>query len=334
MTLALIALSFAATALGVYIFKRFAARTNILLDIPNERSSHTRPVIRGAGLAMVVSVLGLYMTVSGSGAKVVFIFVAATVALVGLIDDLVSLSLWPRLTVHFAAAILLVYWISPAESIRVPFTSIDLGPGPFQSAIFVLFIVWTTNAFNFMDGIDGLAGIQGLIAGGGWVFFGMFYGPVAIAPLGALVLGACLGFLIFNWPPASVFMGDVGSTFLGFTLASMFLLEPEGIRTSRSEYLLLSFTFLWLFLFDTIYTRSKQILSLKPFWKPHRDHIYQQMVLHGSTHRYVSLLYGSLGLLIVVATVFRSEIGHVWMFVMIAVAPTTLLFLNRKKRLT
>lgn len=326
--------SFLVCAAAVYVFRRLASGSTRLLDIPNERSSHSKPVVRGAGLAIVLTVLGGYLVSAGSHASIAYVAAAGSIAVISFFDDLRSIPLLPRLIVHFAAAVAVVYWCGGYTGLAVPLTgeSIDFGlPGVL---ITILFIVWMTNAFNFMDGIDGIAGIQGVGAGLGWVLVGIGGGQPVMAAFGALIVGSCLAFLLFNWQPASVFMGDVGSTFLGFTLASVPLVTAETSAIVRSEGFLFAAAFLWLFLFDTVYTRLRQILRLRPFWRAHREHIYQQIVVAGASHASVSVFFGIVAILIAIAAGLSVWIGQIPLAILLLAGPVALLLLARKKRLT
>ena len=326
--------AFLVCVIGVYVFRRIALRSTMLLDIPNERSSHSQPIVRGAGLAIVLTVLIGYIVSSGSKTSLAYAAAAAGIAVVSFIDDLRSIPFFPRLIVHFAAATALVYWCGGYPGITLPVTGSTLDFGLPGVVLTILFIVWMTNAFNFMDGIDGLAGTQGVGAGVGWMLIGIASDQPAMALVGALVAGACLGFLLFNWQPASVFMGDVGSTFLGFTLASVPLITAETTAPARNEGFLLAAAFLWLFLFDSVFTRLRQVLKLRPFWRAHREHIYQQIVVSGATHGSVASFFGVVAILISLTAGFKSQIGQGPLAGLLIGAPIVLLLVARKKRLT
>lgn len=334
MILATLIISFVSCAAGVYLFRRLAARSTRLHDIPNERSSHTRPVVRGAGIAIVLTVLVGYLVTAGAAASFAFVATAASIAVVSFIDDLRSIPFIPRLILHLAAATALVYWCGGYTGLAIPFSGSGIDFGLPGVAITILFIVWMTNAFNFMDGIDGIAGIQGFGAGLGWMLFGLVSGQPLMAILGALIAGACLGFLFFNWQPASVFMGDVGSTFLGFTLASVPLFTAETTAQSRAEGFTLAVVFLWLFLFDTVYTRLLQILKFRPFWRAHRDHLYQRIVVRGASHRTVALFFGLFSLIVALATACVGVIGAIPLSALLLTGPIILAVFAWKKRLT
>ncbi len=326
MILSLIFISFTLTFAGIVIFRRLARRTSRLIDVPNERSSHVSPVTRGAGIAIVITVLSLYVVVSRSDLNTNFVIAASAVATISFLDDLFTMSPTLRLVIHIAAASFLILSSGPYTELArvVPFDFL----APLLS---VLFIVWTTNVYNFMDGIDGIAGIQGAGAGLGWMLAGILIGSVPTASLGSIVLGSCLAFLVFNWQPAKVFMGDVGSTFLGFTLASFPLIDTQREASTGFSSLGLAVLFMWLFQFDAGLVRAAQILSAKPFWRPHRDHLYQKIVVNGYSHAQVAAYFGIFATATALSLYLFPGVGK-WMSVTIAgVGAVGLLFWSRKK---
>jgi UDP-N-acetylmuramyl pentapeptide phosphotransferase/UDP-N-acetylglucosamine-1-phosphate transferase len=154
----------------------------------------------------------------------------------------------------------------------------------------VLFVVSLTNAYNFMDGIDGIAGLQAVVAGIGWVGAGHYLGDSLLAGAGAAVAGASLGFLLFNWSPASIFMGDVGALFLGYLFAGLTAYASTRSALAATAGLL----FVWPFLFDTIVTLVRRAVKGENLLRAHRSHLYQRLVLNGASHQSMALLYGAL----------------------------------------
>ena len=318
--------------LAVMLFRKFAAGDTRLLDTPNERSSHTEPVTRGAGVAIVLSVLGIYLFVSGSQANYSYVFAVLAIAVVSFLDDLYSVPLLIRLMVHTGAASFLVFVSGEYTGLTVPFSTVALTFEGYAPLFTVIFIVWTINAFNFMDGIDGIAATQGIGGGLGWTLIGISSGIASYSTLGAAILGVCAGFLFFNWQPARVFMGDVGSTFLGFTLGAVPIIG--GSTTNRQTGLTVAIILLWLFLFDTILTRTWQIIRLQPFWRPHREHIYQRLVQSGRAHYVVSLFYGLYSVAVAIALAAVPRIGLTPLIVLLVLGPVMLLLWPRTKELT
>jgi UDP-N-acetylmuramyl pentapeptide phosphotransferase/UDP-N-acetylglucosamine-1-phosphate transferase len=336
MTVALLViLAFAAAVGGVFLFRKVNSSTPRLLNIPNERSLHRTPVIQGAGSAIVLTVLVFYaISLTGYAINWAYVITALSVAIVGFVDDFFAIPQLPRFVVHVAAATVLVWACDSYERLVIPGLSVSVEFGSLSAFITVGFIIWVTNAYNFMDGIDGIAGVQGVAAGLGWMLAGLINDQPAMAAIGAILSGACLGFLIFNWQPATVFMGDVGSNFLGFTLATIPLITTEASTKTRNEGFVLAAVFLWLFLFDTVFTRLLLLVKLSPFWRPHKEHLYQQIVVAGTSHRAVSTFFGIVALLAAIAVSLIHRAGPAPLAVILIGSPLVLLLFARKKRLT
>lgn len=289
---------FALTFSGVEIFRRWSLRRK-LLDIPNERSSHASPTPRGGGVVIVFVTLAAYLTLGFLDIIEINWFFAAAAALVALIswlDDLFSISFIWRLLVHSLAAALIVYHVGFFENVDLPlYGTFEFG---LSGAILTyMWIVWITNAYNFMDGIDGIAGLQAIAAGLGWLLAGNFLGLNQAALWGTMLCAAAAGFLIHNWQPAKIFMGDVGSAFLGFSFAVLPLLDKKTDLTIGVPLIpLLAALFVWLFLFDTVYTFLKRLFGRQRVWEAHREHLYQHLVIEGYSHRLVASIYGGFSL--------------------------------------
>ncbi len=191
-----------------------ALRTNAL-DIPNARSSHVVPTPRGGGLAIVVVSLAAMSFLHWFGLIGPRLFYAlggggAVVALVGYLDDRGRIGIAWRFAAHIGAAIWATAWLGGVAEIQLGDHPISLGY--LGSALAVLGIVWALNLFNFMDGIDGIAASQTIFMAGTGSVLGCLVGMSSSAPAAGLILcAASLGFLAWNWPPARIFMGDVGS---------------------------------------------------------------------------------------------------------------------------
>jgi Fuc2NAc and GlcNAc transferase len=298
------------TTVGLAIFLRLQPRLG-LLDVPNERSSHTEPVPRGGGVVVVAVSLTFYFFATAYLNVAVnwgFVIAGSIIAAVSLLDDIWSIPLVPRLIVHVTAAVIFV-------SQNGVFT--DLGDSGFQAGfgqlgtvISVLFIVWMINAYNFMDGIDGILGIQGVSAGLAWGLFGLFAGWQIVSLVGGVLAGSCLAFLFFNWQPAKIFMGDVGSTFLGFCFAVIAFLSTEVRESGTSLGFFPAILFSFLFLFDTLFTRIRLVVRGNKFWRPHREHLYQRLVRSGIQHRSVAEYFGAGGLVISILGILGTLRDH------------------------
>ena len=260
-------------------YERFALRRRVL-DIPNERSSHSRPVPRGGGVAIVAVVLaglGWLATATPSGLGLVLALAPPFVALavVGWIDDRRGLGAGVRLVVHLAAAAWLVVASGdPAAA----FPSATVAWPWLLGALLVVGVVWGLNLFNFMDGIDGIAASHAaFVALGALVLVGGRLPAEAVALL-VVIAAASAGFLVRNWSPAKVFMGDVGSGALGILLAGV------AVWTSvRVPGLVWVWVVLWgTFLADATVTLLVRATRGERVFAAHRSHCYQHLAArHG-----------------------------------------------------
>jgi UDP-N-acetylmuramyl pentapeptide phosphotransferase/UDP-N-acetylglucosamine-1-phosphate transferase len=250
------------------------------LDEPGERSLHARPVPRLGGVAIGCGVLlGAYL--SWSTWRVLFdpylIAGAALLWCVALLDDFRSLGQMPRLFCQLLAAVLAVF----GANLFLQWE--------FAAAIWpclgVLILLWGINLYNFMDGMDGFAGGMALIGFGALGLVGWQQGDMAFAMLCGLLVAACTGFLLLNLPPARLFMGDSGSTLLGYAMVTFSILGWK--RSLYPVWMpLILFSPFWL---DASITLLKRMLRREKIWQAHRQHYYQRWVLAGFSHRRVVL---------------------------------------------
>lgn len=262
-------------AAGTWLARRYALHRE-LIDQPGERRSHVVPTPRGGGIAIVVALLVAAAALAWRQPQQVVLLAAFVLGLllvsgVGLVDDHRPLSPWLRLGVQAVAAALLAVaaagtWGDPRIAVVALVSAMVL-----------------TNVWNFMDGINGLAASQaalvawalGAVAGGVW------------ALLGLALAAACLGFLPFNFPRARIFLGDVGSGALGYTLAVL-LTAALAARPQASLLLLLPLS---AFLVDAALTLGRRVLRRERWWTPHTQHAYQRWAAVAGTHTPVTLVY-------------------------------------------
>jgi UDP-N-acetylmuramyl pentapeptide phosphotransferase/UDP-N-acetylglucosamine-1-phosphate transferase len=250
-----------------------------VLDHPNERSSHHVPTPRGGGVSVIGSVLISWIVLAYAGfapPSVMRISLgAALLAVVSGIDDLRGLSPMPRLLVQGAAVAI---GLSALPGTQNPLEG-WVGPAVYFSGVGLLW-VWWINLFNFMDGIDGLAGGQTAAIAAGVLLLAGFGGggDLGLALLAASVIGAAGGFLVWNWSPARIFLGDVGSAPLGYLVG--FLLLDLAVNGFWKIALILPLYFLA----DATVTLGRRLLRGERFWQAHREHYYQQAVRRGLGH--------------------------------------------------
>lgn len=306
---------FAATFLGVEIFRRWSLERN-LLDIPNERSSHTVPTPRGGGLVIfAVSMAALLIDFLINGGRFFWGYFggALIVASISLLDDLRTLSPLVRIVCHCLGAFLSVWLLGGFHWLLVPFYGI-VQLGVLGDVAAFLWIVWLINAYNFMDGIDGIAATQSVTAGAGWFLTGVIFGIDNIGFLGGVLAASSFGFLLLNWQPAKIFMGDVGSAFLGYSFAVLPLLAINETPNPsiQSVFPWISAVLVWFFVFDSVYTLFRRLLRGAKVWQPHREHIYQNLVIAGLTHARVTILYGAATLILI--AVLAAALVYGWSF--------------------
>jgi Fuc2NAc and GlcNAc transferase len=288
---ALVAIVALCAAVATAAFVRVAPRLG-LVDVPNARSSHAVPVPRGGGVALLagaaigVAVARPFDPGGVSPAALAVGAGALLVALVGLVDDRYGLPPLPKLLAQVAAAVIVVAAVGGLQQLPLP-APLDVALGPLGSALGVLWIVAVVNFYNFMDGIDGIAGVQGAVAGAG-IALAAWSPPAAV--LGGVLAGGCLGFLLHNWSPARVFLGDVGSGALGFAFGAAPFLAPPAERPAATLFVALS---LWLFLADAAWTLGARVVRGARWHEAHREHAYQRLVVAGWSHAGVAALVGA-----------------------------------------
>ena len=289
-----------------------------LLDRPNERSSHVRVTPRGGGIGIVAGAAAGIVAAAGllDRPAGVLIAGAAFLGLVGLADDRLGLPVLPRLVAQAAAAVAIAWTTGGFTRLPLP-RPLDLELGAAAVPVAVLWVVAVVNIFNFMDGIDGLAGAQTVITGLGVA--GVAWDPAA-AVIGAAVAGAGAAFLLFNWAPARIFMGDSGSLALGYTFASLPLLATLEDRPAAVSWMLMS---LWLFLADATRTLAARAARGERWHAPHREHYYQRLVRSGVGHAPVAagIAAGSLALTVGATLAWPALLGPAgWALLALATA--------------
>ncbi len=299
-----LALLFAAAAAAVFVGIGALLphlRAHAILDHPNERSSHQTPTPKGGGI-IVVAVLALAWIAVGffleHGPFLTWIIPGAAMALAGLswIDDLRGLPPITRLLGQIAA-VTIVLILKPESDLFFQ----GLLPSALDPLIAGLLWVWFINLFNFMDGIDGITGVETLVIGLGLGLIGS--GPTGL--LGLIIAGAALGFLKWNWHPAKVFLGDVGSVPLGFLLGWL-LLDFAAAGHWAAALILPAY-----YLADATTTLLRRAFRGEIVWHAHNQHFYQQAVKRGLSHATVSGAVLAAGV-ILIGLAWVAERGWGW----------------------
>jgi Fuc2NAc and GlcNAc transferase len=255
-------LVFASSFVFTYLIREYALKKNIL-DIPNDRSSHYMPTPRGGGLAIVVSFfIGItYLFFDGLIEQKLFLALLCSLPLVivSLLDDIYTLTSKVKFLIQVISVVPALFFL---ESLNIFNT---------------IFVLWLINLYNFLDGIDGYASMEAIFVS---VASYLIFNHEALI----LIAIASLGFLPFNWQRASIFMGDVGSTFLGFVFGIFTVYYTHSIGDFIVWILLFS-----VFILDATFTLMKRLLNKENIFQAHKKHIYQRAVQSGLSHQRVVL---------------------------------------------
>lgn len=291
LTFGVAAAALAASAAGGVIAIRLAHRFGAV-DVPNERSSHSVPTPRMGGVPMVAAaVLAMacwaYLAaggiLSGKGLLPAVLF-ALSMACLGFWDDLSGLSPWSRLPIQLACAALALWSAASLFPGIMEHRPVAL---PLLWAVSaVLWVVWMVNLYNFMDGIDGLAGGQAAISSSFFFLLFAWHGEPGWAAANLFVASAATGFLVNNWPPARVFMGDAGSAFLGAFYGIQSVIASAATPVAF-PVLVIPFAG---FILDTSSTLVRRIRRGERWTQAHRSHFYQRLTSAGMSHRRVTVL--------------------------------------------
>lgn len=249
-----------------------------IVDAPNERTLHAGSVPRGGGLVIIGMLITTLIIMAIVSQQWMFFgvlsFLVSAWAMLSWYDDKHDLSPWFRFSVQFCIAVLTVFsygWVNSVLSLPLNWF------GPFVS---VIGIMWLANLYNFMDGMDGLAGSQAVIASITLSFWFFNSGAVYLALVCLILAAASYGFVLRNWHPAQIFMGDVGSITLGAFFASLII-----IGVTRFDIPVVSFLCLFsIFITDSTSTIIIRSCRKEKIWLPHRQHLYQRLATAGYSH--------------------------------------------------
>ena len=289
--IATIAISFVLT----HLVRKTAIKRN-KFDIPNERSSHQNPTPRGGGVAVVAAfVFGLLaLLIRGDIASESFyaiVLPGILVAAIGYLDDLGRVTAARlRLIGHFVAAVIAVYILDGLPPMPVFAETLDIGL--VGNIIAVLFLVWMLNLFNFMDGIDSITGVEALTSCLILTIFLINKSETELWQVPALMCAAVIGFLYFNWPPARIFLGDIGSGFIGFTIGTISLVIARSQPLITWAVIIL----LGVFIVDATVTLIRRLIDKQRISTAHRSHAFQHLANSADRHLKVSLSIAALNI--------------------------------------
>ena len=285
------------------------ARFVRIMDEPNHRSSHVKAVPRAGGISIVMTFyLGILITwlLGGfenveTGLLLGFLLSTIIVAAISLIDDITDQPALVKLVTQMIAVIIVLSLGIVLDEIAIPIVGyVDLGLLGF--AVSFVWILGLTNAFNFMDGLDGLAGGVAAIAALFFVIITFYEGSSFAYIIGYSLLAGAIGFLLLNFPPAKIILGDVGAVFLGFVFAVLAIIATR-YDESRTSFLVIPML-LFNIIYDTGYTLTRRFLAGRNILQAHREHLYQLMNRTGFSHMEVVLVQYCM--------VFMQGLGAMW----------------------
>ncbi|ALG69531.2 MraY family glycosyltransferase [Beggiatoa leptomitoformis] len=257
-----------------------------VVNVPNQRSLHTRPTPITGGVAFLsgfaVAMFITYFFYTEISTDLLWIYFGALlIAFISFLDDCYELSALKRLIIHIIATILLLsqggYWLTHLLLPNVAW----LLPKSLQVVVSLFFVVWMINLYNFMDGMDGFAGGMAIVGFGAFAILGGLKGDMVFMLVNLLLISAIAGFLVFNFPPAKIFMGDTGSSTLGFLVAALSLWgQRYGIFPLWIAVLIFS-----PFIVDATVTLFKRLFRGEKIWQAHKSHYYQKLVQLGWGHK-------------------------------------------------
>lgn len=290
-----IAFAFAVFGFSV-VLTYFMIRRVRLMDIPNERSSHTRPVPKSGGVGIVTAfaAASLLIYFVAETARIPdrqfwgFLLGALALAVVSLIDDITQKSFLAKVSTQVLCVIAMLASGVTLTSLSLPVLG-EVSLGTWGYALTFLWIVGLTNTYNFMDGLDGLAGGVAVIAACFMCAIAWTQGSYFVYITSYALIASVAGFWIFNFPPARIFMGDVGSAFLGYTFATLAVIGAS-LDVGRLSFYIVPLL-LFNFVFDTFLTFVRRLLRGEKVHQAHRSHLYQLLNRMGYSHRTVSVFH-------------------------------------------
>lgn len=302
-----------------------------ILDMPNHRSSHHEATVTGGGIAImtVLIVLWLSLLAGEMNPSPALLILAVVLSLVGLLDDINNVTWLNKLLLQLAVAIYFVAAVGGFS--RLDFFGLIIDGGSLAAVFSVLWIVGFVNVYNFMDGIDGLASGYGALCAcvlGIWFIILGGYNGLSLFLYG--LMAACLGFLVWNWAPARIFLGDSGSMMIGGTLAAVSIIGERRYNVPLSAFILL----FAVFIADAGYTLARRALRGEKIWQAHREHLYQRATRSGLGHSSVTIMVLLISMVMCVPA--SLEMGHtgprvLWLILSLLVLLGVMVLVKRRE---
>lgn len=301
---------FALSVLFTGVYRQFAL-TRDLIDHPNHRSSHVQPTPRGGGVVFCVlfliclAVLPWFHLAPSDGFKLLGV-PALIIAILGFLDDVKGLPAKLRFAIQLAAAVLFLYVLKLDFANDLHGWLVAVPAVGFM--LILLATVWSTNLYNFMDGTDGIASVEAITLYGVGGILLWLQGAYQVAFIAWMLTAGVAGFLVWNWPKAKLFMGDVASSFLGFLVIPFALIGYFEFGLSVFVWFILYLAFTM----DATLTLIRRVLNREKIYQAHKLHAYQRLHQAGYTHRQV--LYAMVCINVVLASCSLLAMYHsIWL---------------------
>jgi UDP-GlcNAc:undecaprenyl-phosphate GlcNAc-1-phosphate transferase len=319
-TIVAFAMAVVIAALSIPIVRRVATDLGAV-DVPRDRHAHARAVPRLGGIAIVLAFFLPLLILFGFETEVARRFFAEPMRMVGLVvgslivsglgvlDDLRGVRAWHKLWLQCLAGVVAYACGFRIEAVTLPLVG-HLDMGIFAVVVTTFWVVAIVNALNLVDGLDGLAGGVAFFACVTNFCVAAMHGDPLVALLSAALGGAVLGFLLFNFSPATIFMGDSGSMFLGYVLATTSIMG-SSVKSSTTVAILVPLIALGLPLIDTLFAVVRRFLERRPVFSPDRGHIHHRLLAAGINHRRAVLILYGLSILFTTGAIAIS-IGRNW----------------------
>lgn len=287
------------------IIKKFAIKINAV-DRPNSRKVHTRIMPRLGGVAIfLATTIGLLIFADEKSEPLLWIILGSLVIVaIGIVDDIKPLSAKVKLIFQIIAALIVVSGGVSIQYINIPFVDKVLYLGNWSWFISILWIVGITNALNLIDGLDGLAAGVSSTSLTSILVMALIMGNELVATISIILLGATIGFLFFNFYPAKIFMGDSGSLYLGYFLATLSIL---GFKNVTVVSYLIPILILAVPIFDTVFAIIRRYRLKVPITAPDKKHLHHCLIDMGFSHRKTVLIIYSINILFGLAAIFLSQ---------------------------
>lgn len=308
------------------------AKRRAMVDHPGERRLHSEVTPRGGGLAMVIAIIAVcvpWAYVYGDRALGHFLMLLAGFATLGWLEDTRGLAVLPRLLAQLVLAGLAVWLFGGFGTLE--FAGVTIAAPGWNAVLAFVWVVVLVNFYNFMDGIDGLAASQASVAALAFGIWFAWFGDHAFALAACAIMAAAMGFLVWNWSPARIFMGDVGSLALGGAFAMLMLVAGQRHAIPAGAGVIL----LGVFVADAGVTLLKRLRRGEAVWTAHRGHYYQRAVASGMTHAAVTTATLSLfSALAVLATLEMNRVfpRPLWTLVALALLVAAAMTVIRRER--